>query len=93
MSGYGEITRGTPLGCLVGVLSLLPLILACIGTYGLFRLQDLPESDEKQQLYELSLRSTLGGLVAFIVLVGLARWIHKRTDWKSYDPEDPRIQM
>lgn len=93
MSGYGAVTRGTPLGCFVGVLSLLPLIFACIGIYGLIKVPGLPDSDKKQELFEMASRATIGGLAGFLIVAGIACWIYKRTDWKSYNPDDPKIQM
>ncbi len=93
--GFGSRpTRTVPAGCVVGLFALLALVFAAIGLVGLVRwwAQPAPGRDFDATFGWLAVAAG-GGLV---VAAALARWavrIHRATDFRSYDPDDPRGGM
>jgi cation transporter-like permease len=81
-------TKGSPLGCLTGLLALFSLGLTALSGYGLFRW--IAADAEKRP--EGSLATLLGsfaiGLVFFVLLSWVSYRILKSTHWKSYDPDN-----
>ena len=86
------ITRGTPFGCVVGLLALLPLCLSGLGISGWIAWLALPENKRPQSMESLWISCTVGGLILGIVLLWLAVKIHRRTDWQAYDANKPFSQ-
>jgi len=86
-------TRGSPLGCVVGMLSMLPLSLAVIGVYGCIRWYGLPEAKRPEGLLPVWIGCAAGGLLLTAALIWLAWRILRTTNWKSYDPEKPHSHM
>lgn len=87
------VSRGSPLGCVVGILTILPISLAGIGFYGLYRIFQIPTEDRDPGLLQIVASFTFVGLAGTALLIGLSIWLLKRTDWKDYDPEKPFSQM
>ena len=86
-------TRGSPLGCIVGILALFPIGLASVGIYGWVAWNALPEEKRPEDLQSLWISCTGGGLILTIALIWLSVKILRRTDWKSYDPDKGNSQM
>ena len=87
------VSRGSPLGCVVGILSVIPVSLTFLGSYGLFRIYQIPPDNRDPGALQMITWCTLGGVIGSVILLGTSIWILKRTDWKSYDPEKPTSQM
>jgi hypothetical protein len=73
--------RGTPLGCVVGFLALIPLAIAAAGGYGLWVWHNLPADKKRFGPPELLTSCVTGGLILGLVILGVAIWIHRSTDW------------
>ena len=86
-------TRGSPLGCIVGVLSLFPMGLSAVGIYGWMAWNALPDDKRPEGMLSLWISCTAAGVVLAIALIWLAVKILRRTDWKAYDPDKGNSQM
>ncbi|MDB6080429.1 MAG: hypothetical protein JWO82_4176 [Akkermansiaceae bacterium] len=71
--------RGTPLGCVAGMLAMIPLIIAGIGAYGLSVWKDLPDHKKTEGPHQLLLSCVHVGLWLGIPLVILSVWIFLKT--------------
>lgn len=86
MEGYP--TKGSPLGCFTGVLSLVPLAFAGLSTWGLFRWAGAPEDQRPEGSLGILLTGLGIGLPGFLLLAWLSVRILRGTDWKGYKPDD-----
>lgn len=83
---YSGASRGTPLGCLTGVLATIPLGLAIISGYGLWRWLGAPPDERPEGSLGVILGSFVGGLAFFILLGWVSFRIIRTTSWRNYDP-------
>jgi heme/copper-type cytochrome/quinol oxidase subunit 4 len=93
MSGYGSVTRGSPLGCVVGILTVIPVALTVIASYGLYRIFQISPEKRDHDALQMLTGCTIAGVVGTILCICVSIWILKRTDWKNYDPDKPTSQM
>ena len=85
-----DTTQSTPAGCFIGTLALIPLLLASLGAWGLYRWCALPmQSRHVDQRFWLLLGALIGGLFAAFLIMVMAVRILRATDFKSYDSRDP----
>ena len=84
---------GSPLGCVVGVISLFPLSLSGIGIYGWVTWHSLPENKRPEGLLPLWVSCTAVGLAASLLPLWITIRILRRTDWKSFDRNKRTSQM
>lgn len=82
-----EPTRGSPLGCVIGLLALMPLGLMGVGVYGWITWASLAVDKRPEEALSLWISCTVGGAIFTIGLIWIAVKVLKNTDWKSYDPD------
>jgi len=85
--------RGSPLGCVVGLLSLLPLVLALTSAYGLVRWLMLPAAEREPGPPWIFLGFGGCGLLLFVALIWLSRVILRNTSWRDGRPDEPHSSL
>jgi len=67
--------RGRTLGCLMGVVTLVPLFTAGIGAFGLWKLNSLPAAKRNPQWHDIYAGCLHTGLWVGIPLLALTIWM------------------
>jgi amino acid transporter len=83
-------TQSTPAGCFIGAISIVPLLFAGLGAFGLYRWWALPvESRHFDQRFWFLVGAVIGGLLVACFIIVIAVRILRATDLKAYDSRDP----
>jgi len=88
-----SVNKGTPAGCFIGTLALLPGGVSVAGVFGLIKWWNLP-LDHRQfdRVFWTLAGATAGGALGVFLLTFIAIRIHRTTDYRNYDPnQNPNL--
>ena len=83
-------TQGTPGGCAIGVMAVIPAVCMGLGIWGLIRWLNLPDDKQGFDTYFWTVSSAaLIGSILTVSLVWLSMRLIRSTSFKDYDSRDP----
>ena len=87
-----SVTRGTPGGCIIGLLGIFFLVFPAVGIWGLSKWFSIPSDDRQMGAFFWIMTSfTIVGILVFIILSIVSARVLKGTNFKNYDPDNPTL--